>query len=348
MITVSKLNIQELLDRATLAADARWAGASVSDLDPLPGGISSLTFAARLSRPRDEARRIVLKVAPPGLPPVCNRDVLRQARVLQALHPIDGVSVPEVLFEDGGDPPFFGMDFVAGQAYEPYKDVSPNPPVPEVVGDRARAAARMLGRLQLIVPDEVGLGTEPVIPLATELERWTRLYATAGDDLRQHETELADRLAASLPSPAAPRILHGDFRLGNMQFDGAHLGAIIDWEIWSVGDPRTDLAWLLTYTDPVQRFQAERDEPNRVAMEAMPSREELLSEYLETGPADPGDLNWFLAYCLYKIASTTSVLAKQNRRRPTPDPALEFAASTIPAVLSRGLETLALSQPVAP
>jgi aminoglycoside phosphotransferase (APT) family kinase protein len=348
MTVMSKLNIQELLDRATLAADARWAGASVSDLDPLHGGISSLTFAARLSLPAGEARQIVLKVAPPGLPPVRNRDVLRQARVLRALHPMAGVSVPEVLLEDGGDPPFFAMDFVGGQAYEPYKDVAPDPPSPETVGRRARAAARMLGELQGIVPAEVGLADEPAIPLTEELERWTRLYTTAGDDLRHHETELSDRLAASIPSPVAPRILHGDYRIGNMQFDGDHLGAIIDWEIWSVGDPRTDLAWLLTYTDPVQRFQAERDGRNRAAMKAMPSREELLTEYLATGPGDPGELNWFLAYCLYKIASTTSVLAKQNRRRPTPDPSMEFAVSTVPAVLDRGLETLALSESVAP
>ncbi len=344
MITVSTLNIQELLDRATLAADARWAGASVNDLDPLPGGISSVTFAARLSLPTGAAPRVVLKVAPPGLPPVRNRDVLRQARVLRALHPVPGVRVPEVLFEDDGDPPFFAMDFVAGQAYEPYKDVCPEPPIPEAVDRRARAAARMLGRLQRIVPTDVGLADEPVIPLAAELERWTRLYATAGDDLRHHETELADRLAAAIPSPVAPRILHGDYRIGNMQFDGDHLAAIIDWEIWSVGDPRTDLAWLLTYTDPVQRFQAERDGPNQAAMDAMPSSDELLSDYLTTGPGEPGDLSWFLAYCLYKIASTTSVLAKQNRRRQTPDPSMEFAASTVPAVLDRGLQTLARSE----
>ena len=39
----------------------------------------------------------MIKVAPPGLEPVRNRDVLRQARALRALHPVDGVNVPEVL-----------------------------------------------------------------------------------------------------------------------------------------------------------------------------------------------------------------------------------------------------------
>ena len=342
--SVSKLNIQELLDRATLTADTRWAGASVSDLEQLHGGVSSLTFAARLSLPSGSARRVVLKVAPPGLPPVRNRDVLRQARLLKALHPVPGVTVPQVLLEDGGDPPFFVMDFVAGEAYEPHKDVSTNPPAPDVVDRRARAAARMLGQLQQITPNAVGLGDEPPIALPDELERWTRLFATAGDDLRHHESKLAQQLSANMPEPVAPRVLHGDYRIGNMQFDGDRLAAIIDWEIWSVGDPRTDLAWLLTHTDPVLRFQPERDQPNQAATDAMPSRDELVGEYLAAGPAELGELNWFLAYCCYKIASTTSVLAKQNRRRSAPDPSLEFAASTLPAVLDRGLETLAESR----
>jgi aminoglycoside phosphotransferase (APT) family kinase protein len=337
---VSELNVQELLDRATLAADARWPGASVTDLQPLHGGISSLTFAARLADGLGDSRRVALKVAPPGLPAVGNRDVRRQARVLRALQHAPGVRVPEVLLEDAGSPPFFVMGFVEGQAYEPKKDISPSPPSPEIVQRRARAAARMLGRLHDLVPGEVGLGSEPEVPLTQELDRWARLFATAGDDLRHDEAELHRQLAASVPDPMPARILHGDYRLGNMQFAGDRLDAIIDWEIWSVGDPRTDLAWLLAYCDPVQRFVRERDAPNQAAADAMPDRDKLLAEYLAVRTIEVREIQWFLAYCYYKIASTTAVLAKQNRRRPRPDPALEIAASTLRPVIERGREVL--------
>jgi aminoglycoside phosphotransferase (APT) family kinase protein len=340
---VRELKIQELHDRATFAADARWPAASVTDIEPLHGGISSLTFAARLCARGEADRRVVIKVAPPGLRPVRNRDVLRQARVLRALYGRPGVSVPEVLLEDDGDPPFFVMEFVDGQAYEPHKDVSASPPAPAVVASRARAAAIMLARMHELDPDEVGLASEPPIPLEEELARWGRLFATAGDDLRHHETVLYSELAASVPDAVAPRILHGDYRLGNMQFDGERLAAIIDWEIWSVGDPRTDLAWLLAYTDPVQRFVEDRDPANQAAADAMPNRDELLHEYLALRELEIDDLPWFLAYCYYKIASTTSVLAKQNRRRTDPDRSLEIAASTLPSVIDRGLEMLKIS-----
>jgi aminoglycoside phosphotransferase (APT) family kinase protein len=337
---VPELNVQALLDRAGLAADAHWPGASVTDLEALQGGVSSLTFAARLADGQGKGRRIVVKVAPPGLPPVRNRDVLRQARVMRALAGVPGVRVPEVLLEDNGSPPFIAMSFVDGQAYEPKKDVSASPPTPEVVDRRARAAARMLARMHQLEPAEVGLGAEPAIPLRDELDRWAKLYATAGDDLRHDEAELYRRLADTVPEPVEPRILHGDYRLGNMQFDGERLEALIDWEIWSVGDPRTDLAWLLAYTDPVQRFVEELDGPNQAAADAMPDRDELLAEYVTLRPTPVRDLHWFLAYCYYKIASTTAALAKRNRRRPDPDPALEIAASTLAPVLERGREIL--------
>ena len=338
---VTELNIQELLDRATLAADARWSGASVTDLDPLHGGVSSLTFAANLNGGPDNSRRIVVKVAPPGLAPVRNRDVLRQARLLRALAGADGVRVPEVLVEDAGMPPFFVMSFEEGVAYEPHKDVSPAPPSPAIVDQRARNAARMLAQMHLLEPSALGLGDEAAIPLRGELDRWSQLYGTAGDDLRHDETELYRTLADNVPLAVAPRILHGDYRLGNMQFVDDRLQAIIDWEIWSIGDPRTDLAWLLTWTDPVQRFVEIRDEANQAAAAAMPSLDELLGEYLAVHPEGVADLPWFLAYCYYKIASTTSVLAKRNRLRPDPDPGLELAASTLPDVITRGREILA-------
>lgn len=337
---MSTLHVQELLDRATLAADARWPGASVIDVEPLHGGVSSLTFAARVALGHEGDLRVVLKVAPPGLPPVRNRDVLRQARLLRALEGAPGVCVPKVLLEDAGSPPFFVMSFVEGESYEPKLDVAAIPPDPETVDRRARAAAQMLARLQQVRPADVGLADEPVLSPGEELDRWARLYATAGDELRHDEQELHRLLAETAPDPLEPRVLHGDYRLGNMQFAGERLAAIIDWEIWSVGDPRTDLAWLLMWTDPLHRFADERGEPNVRAGDGMPTRGELLAEYLAVRPVEVADLSWFLACCHYKTAATTAVLIKRSRRRPQPDPAMETAATTLEHVIARGRELL--------
>jgi aminoglycoside phosphotransferase (APT) family kinase protein len=336
--------LRELPARVRGAARRRWPGAELSGLDRLPGGISSLTYAATLSGAGETDRRVVVKVAPPGLAPVRNRDVLRQARVMAAVHDVPGVLVPEVLLTDDGSPPFFVMAFVPGEAYEPKWDVSADPPAPGVVDARARAAARMLACLQAVQPAALGIGDLP-LALTEEIERWAALFATAGDDLRVHEPELREALSARLPSPVAPGapcILHGDYRLGNMQFDAGRLAAIIDWEIWSVGDPRTDLAWLMAFADPVQQRVAHRDAANQAAADAMPSGAELLREYMDAAgmEAEPADLDWFQAFCYYKLGAAMSVLAKRNRRQPEPDPGLELAAQTLAPMLARGLGLL--------
>jgi aminoglycoside phosphotransferase (APT) family kinase protein len=342
---VTELDAGELLERARRALGRRWPGAEIGALEPLPGGISSLTFSAMLRGAGDDDGRVVLKVAPPGLAPVRNRDVLRQARVIDAVHDVPGVRVPAVLAQDDGSPPFFVMEFVAGESYEPKWDVSDVPPAPAVVGARVRAAARMLARLQAVEPSALGLGAEPAPTPAEEVERWGALFGTAGDDLRGDEEQLRRALSASTPAPGPGRVLHGDYRLGNIQFDGDRPAAIIDWELWSVGDPRADVAWLMAFTDPVQQRVAHRDAVNQAAADAMPDAQAVLSEYLDAagGAGPPVDLHWFLAFSYYKLGAAMAVLAKRNRRLPEPDPGLELAAQTLAPMLDRGRELLAAS-----
>jgi aminoglycoside phosphotransferase (APT) family kinase protein len=186
----------------------------------------------------------------------------------------------------------------------------------------------------------VGL-EEETLTLDQELDRWRQLFGTAGDELRGNERLLAQALAQRIPAAVPPRILHGDYRMGNMQFDGARLAAIIDWEIWSVGDPRIDLAWLMMFADPVQQRVSHRDAANQAAADAMPPPNALLDEYLTTAESDePADMPWFHAFVCYKLGAAMAVLAKRNRRLPEPDPGLELAAVTLAPMLKHGLELL--------
>ena len=118
-----ELDLDELARRATDAAQAWAPGSSISDVQPLTGGASSLTFTGLVNGGPVAGERIVLKVAPPGLEPVRNRDVARQARLMRALAGSPGVRVPTVYFEDDGAPPevspFHAMNIVPGECLEP-------------------------------------------------------------------------------------------------------------------------------------------------------------------------------------------------------------------------------------
>src|ERR1700728_2031662 len=82
------------------------AEATVDPIKPLQGGTSSITYWTTLTGRDGAAEKVVVKVAPAGLEPTRNRDVLRQARVLEALRDTE-VPVPRVLGQHPGE----GLDF---------------------------------------------------------------------------------------------------------------------------------------------------------------------------------------------------------------------------------------------
>nr|WP_235825729.1 phosphotransferase [Candidatus Frankia alpina] len=194
MSDVTDIDLADVLRRATAAARRVHPGADVAGLLRLEGGVSSLTYAATMRTGASE-RPVVLKVAPAGLAPVRNRDVLRQAQVLRCLAGLDGFPVPAVEFADPGAPPqvpaLFGMARRPGESYEPGLDVSPTSPSAAVAAQRMLVAARALARLQARSPDTLGLGAEPVCPAAEELGRWQRLFATVDADIGPWPREAA-------------------------------------------------------------------------------------------------------------------------------------------------------------
>ena len=48
------------------------------------------------------------------------------------------------------------------------------------------------------------------------------------------------------PPPAHPRLVHGDFRNGNLMVGPEGVRAVLDWEIAHVADPMEDLGWICT------------------------------------------------------------------------------------------------------
>src|SRR5436190_18733466 len=93
-VMAAALDLDDLARRATGAAQEWAAGCTISKIEPLTGGASSLTFTGLVTGGPVANERVVLKVAPPGLEPVRNRDVARQARLMRALAGPPGLRLP--------------------------------------------------------------------------------------------------------------------------------------------------------------------------------------------------------------------------------------------------------------
>jgi aminoglycoside phosphotransferase (APT) family kinase protein len=341
------LSVQDdaLAARVEAAAQEGMPGAKVTSFEQLAGGASGLTYRAELSSPDRDDVPVVIKVAPAGLAPVRNRDVLRQARVLRALHGRPGIAVAEVLFDDPGEPgpsdrpPLFVTTFVEGESFEPIIDPRDGDlPPAAVLEARAIAAARILAALHVVDPAEAGLDGEPVNDLADELDRWSASFETVEDELRPRWLELRKALVTALPDPSRPAVVHGDYRLGNMLCCGGEVRAVIDWEIWALTDPRIDLAWMLMFCHRGEQPPAVRDAPG------MPDAVTLRRVYEEAAGSPVDAPEWFDAFVRFKQAATIALLVKRRRKAAVERGDDPGPVSPTPRLLiGRGLELLGVA-----
>ncbi|WP_201776636.1 phosphotransferase family protein [Allosalinactinospora lopnorensis] len=225
----------------------------VGPLQVLPGGHSGLTYATAT-----ESGRLVVKAVPPGQKPIGRHDMVRQARIMQALGPTP-VPVPDIVVVDDRHPAWFAMEFVEGESLEPVLD---DPAVePAVATARMRRAAEVLTLLHAVPLQDLPVDGVPLSP-TNELARWARTMATVPPELVQGAEKLQDALERTTPAAVHPTLVHGDYRLGNLIARTTEPVALIDWEIWSIGDPRVELGWFLVFADGANFPGAGRDVPD--------------------------------------------------------------------------------------
>jgi aminoglycoside phosphotransferase (APT) family kinase protein len=299
-----------------------FGGQPVGPLRTVPGGHSGLTYAVEVA-----GHRYVVKAVPPAERPIGRNDMLHQARILRALRS-SAVPVPEVVVVDEEQPAWFAMAYVAGEAIEPVLDREPLDP--GLARARMLSAAAVLRRLHGIDVGALALAASPTRDAGGELARWSATMRAVPDELRPGGEELLGRLAATVPASLPEALVHGDFRLGNVLCRGTDPVAVVDWEIWGVGDPRTDLGWFLLFTDH-RNFPA-LGHP----VPGLPGETELLDAY----GARPPQMDWFRALCRMKMAAIMGHNLRRHREGRIHDPDQERLPPTIAALIRTAGELL--------
>ena len=92
------------------------------------------------------------------------------------------------------------------------------------------------------------------------------------------------------PPPSKPRLVHGDFRNGNLMIGPDGVRAVLDWELAHVGDPMADLGWICVNS---WRFGV-ADKP----VGGFGLREDLWAGYELAGgaPVDRAHAKWWEAF----------------------------------------------------
>jgi aminoglycoside phosphotransferase (APT) family kinase protein len=316
-------NTREPREAHTLDAEAlgRWLAANVpgaGDAGPpavrqFKGGQSNPTYwvgAGELP--------LVLRKKPPGKLLPSAHAVEREYRVMRALRGTD-VPVPEALAlcEDASviGTPFFVMRYVPGRIFW-------DPTLAELPSSDARRGVyreyvRVLAAIHRVEPAAVGLGDYGKVGgfVARQVERWSKQYeASRTGEVRAMEA-LMKWLPAHLPRRDETTLVHGDYRIDNLMYDadGAKVLAVVDWELSTLGDPLSDLAYACMgyhLNLPGRGGLAGVD----LAALGIPDERETVAEYCRLTGRDGGIDEWpyYMAFGIFRLAAIAQGVYKRS------------------------------------
>jgi aminoglycoside phosphotransferase (APT) family kinase protein len=216
-------------------------------IEPILGGQSNPTFFVTVGE-----RELVLRKRPAGALMPSAHAIDREFRVQKALLGSD-VPVPRVLLYHA-DPALIGtsfylMDRVRGRIF--HDSALTEAPKAERAAMQ-RALAEVLAQVHRIDIRLNGLGDfgRPSGFYQRQLARWTNQWQLS------HRVECPDIDALCLwlhdhmPPDEPARLVHGDFRVGNMIFHPTEpqVIAVLDWELSTLGNPIADLAHSIVYS----------------------------------------------------------------------------------------------------
>jgi aminoglycoside phosphotransferase (APT) family kinase protein len=342
--TTSSLVDEEGLSR--WAAD-RLPGRGPLQLERVRAGHSNLTFRVR----RDGADQAWILRRPPQGPllPTAH-DVIREFRVLSLLGAagarvpaaVAGCADPEII-----GAPFYLMAEVAGtvireQLPDWLADDRSHPPA------RARLGIDLVDTLAELhrVPTEpflaAGLGRASGY-LGRQLRRWrgqregmVAAVAAAGGQARElaDYEPVRDWLEAHVPQDQPATVVHGDYKLDNVvaRPDPPRVVAVLDWEMATVGDPRADLGYLLS-------FWPEPGEPSVLhdlvsTAPGFPTRQALVDRWAGQTGRDPMNLTFFVTLAIWKLAILLEASYYRSLAGTTDDPFFETLEVAVPRLLA--------------
>jgi aminoglycoside phosphotransferase (APT) family kinase protein len=297
-------------------------GFRVQSVDAIPEGHSGFTYFVTAER-----GDYVLRIPPPGTRIAGPADVVRQGKIMSALH-ASGLPVPAIRMMSS-DPVVDGRPFILMERAEGIR--IEQAVLSEKALDIAGSAIEVLKRLHALPLDKTGIGDEDPVGLAAEMMRWGMLMQRAPEELTTRAGELGGLLAANVPAERPPTLVHGDYHYGNMLFRGAEVAAVLDWEIAEIGQPLLDLGCLCIVA--IRRQYQGAPNPGGAIDVSMQQLYKLYG-------VDAEEMRWYAAMSLYKYASIFGYNLMLHRKGRRPDPMYEGLTDTIVGMIDEGIGLL--------
>lgn len=334
---VDEERLREYLARRIPARDAKDEPLRI---ERVHGGHSNETFF--IGRGSEEW---VLRRPPRGPLLPTAHDVLREYRVLKALNTTN-VPTPRVILacDDVSiiGAPFYLMERLFGLVIRGE--------LPSFAGDAAgrvalsRSLIDALAALHTVDWQAVGLGDfgKPEGYLERQVRRWSGQLEKSRQRPLPDLDAVTAWLTAHMPVSGPATIVHGDFRIDNAMYakDRPEVIALLDWEMATIGDPLADVGYLLSFwrepADPEPEFAS--DSWRVMEQPGFPSRAEIASYYAQRTGRSIGDMAFYEALAIWKLAILLEGSYQRHRSGTTDDPFFAQLEYGVPALARRALD----------
>jgi aminoglycoside phosphotransferase (APT) family kinase protein len=304
--------IDQLIDEASLGA---WLAANVEGfsgpftLAKFPSGQSNPTYKITAA-----SGEYVLRRKPFGELLASAHAVDREYRLLSALYPLEfPVPAPLALCADPDviGAIFYIMELAKGR---PYADGA----LPEFDPSTRRSMYEQLvdtlADLHTIDPKAADLSDfgKPGNYFERQVMRWTRQYRDSQTDYIPEMERLIAFLPETVPEQSRTSIVHGDYRIDNVVYDGdGTLTAVLDWELATLGDPLADFSYLAMQWMMPADGGAGLAGLDLTAL-GVPTLDEIARRYAERSGVPVADqLDWYFAYNLFRLAGIVQGIKKR-------------------------------------
>jgi aminoglycoside phosphotransferase (APT) family kinase protein len=269
-------------------------------VEQFPGGHSNLTYLLRAGD-----REYVLRRGPLGPVAPKAHDMVREYRVLHAVHP-HFAETPAVyhLCEDPAvlGAPFFLMERRRGVVLRDHVPewLAAVPRFPERVSE---GFVDCLVRLHAINVSREPLGSlgKPEGYVERQVRGWAERWNRARTEDLPEMDRVVEWLGARIPPSTETSLIHNDYKLDNVMLSETQPGrieAVLDWEMATIGDPLSDLGLTLCYWSWASAPQSE----GITSQPGWYTRDQFVNRYAEQTGRDVTHLGYYEVLGVFKLA----------------------------------------------
>ncbi|GAA0655898.1 phosphotransferase family protein [Salarchaeum japonicum] len=302
---------------------------------------------------------LVIRRPPPGETADTAHDVLREYRVIDALQDTDVPVPPTVAACDdhsviGSD--FYVMERVPGDVLrddEPERFAN--------AASRQRVGEELVDTLAAIHDvdyEAVGLGElgRPAGYTRRQVDRWGQqlswAFEVTADDREVPKLDrVGDWLDEHCPDDHPHTLVHGDYKLDNVLYAPGtppELTGVFDWEMSTLGDPRADLGWMLSYWRDAKDPEPAVPELEATFMQrdGYPTRVELVERWENQTGLDFEHERFYRALAVYKLAGLGEMFYRRYLEGNSDDPMYPLMEERVPALADRAVRIIEGEEPL--